>query len=398
MLNLVIMRTINTNILLFSFFIVFVSCIEEYKIDNIQSSPLFVVDGSITDEAEEQVLNLTYSSSISEPNYLPVKNAEVMVVDKAGNIFNFKETIDRGVYLGKVGQEYLIPGNAFKLFISTKDGKDYESSFEEITKCNAVDSVYYEINQNSLKSGNGASRSGITFFVDLENNSNYSSFYKWNLEETYEYRSTWPIERYWWGRMRRKNSPDYSRYYCFKVEQIPSVFTESVKSINENAKLKSQLHTVTTETQRLYYRYSLLVKQKSLTQKAYLYWERLKENNQQSGGLYDKQPGNVIGNMVCTSNPDEKVLGYFGVSSVNLKRIFVYNDELKNNINFYGDVFCEANPVGNMDWINRTTKDDWPIYFAPSPSGDTALYYGPKACFDCTLRGGTTKLPTFWDE
>ncbi len=53
----------------------------------------------------------------------------------------------------------------------------------------------------------------------------------------------------------------------------------------------------------------------------YTYWKRLEEQRQIGGGLFDKIPAQVLGNLTCTSNPDQQVLGYFLVAGRSKNRL-----------------------------------------------------------------------------
>ena len=72
----------------------------------------------------------------------------------------------------------------------------------------------------------------------------------------------------------------------------------------------------------LFARYSILVKQYSLDADLYNYWKRLKDVNENPGGIYSKMPAHVYGNITCCDGSG-KVLGYFAASSVKEKRFFI---------------------------------------------------------------------------
>ncbi len=53
----------------------------------------------------------------------------------------------------------------------------------------------------------------------------------------------------------------------------------------------------------------------------YNFWKRLEEQRQIGGGLFDKIPAQVIGNLSCTNNPDQQILGYFVVAGKTKNRL-----------------------------------------------------------------------------
>jgi hypothetical protein len=69
--------------------------------------------------------------------------------------------------------------------------------------------------------------------------------------------------------------------------------------------------------------YSLLVNQYSLSRPAYNFWEKMRMNSQDQGGLYESQPVQITGNLHNLSDPSTSILGFFGASGKTSKRIFV---------------------------------------------------------------------------
>ncbi len=135
-----------------------------------------------------------------------------------------------------------------------------------------------------------------------------------------------------------------------------------------------------------------MVSQASLSADAFSYWEKLKKNNQESGGLFDSQPANTLGNVKCLSFPEEKVLGFFGVSSIRSERIFV--QDVPDLI--FPDYFqCEAEAI-EITEILSSTETSWPIYFVPVPAGYPGYLTGNYDCFDCRQNGGDTIPPDYW--
>jgi hypothetical protein len=193
-------------------------------------------------------------------------------------------------------------------------------------------------------------------------------------------------------------TPDYTYYACYRTLPINQIFSATTSNLDQNVYLKYPLHFVNNRTQRLFYRYSLLVKQYSLTEQSFNYWEKLKGNNQNSGGLYDSQPQKVMGNVVCITNPNEEVLGYFGVSSVSSHRIFVTRNDLHQKLIYDQNLDCVQWQPTRWDFVTNSSEETWPVYLAPPPEDKVGLWYAPKWCIDCRLEGGTLEIPEFWSK
>jgi hypothetical protein len=364
------------------------SCIEPYYSSDLeQTEPLLVVDGTITDQSENQEITLSKTTDINNIFFASVKNYNIQVEDKSGNIYRFNY-FNMGKYKGKIPLDKLVKGNAFKIEITSPEGKVYESNFEEMTSCADVDSVYYEFIESRYDENTQSTSMGIQYYVDLKVDKQYSKYYRWRLIETYEYHTTWPIKKYWMGRWI-DNGLDYSKSVCYKTEQVKSVYSVSTQFVQDEY-LKYPLIFVNNKSQRLYYKYSLLIEQCSITEQAFNYWELLKLNSQESGGMFDSQPAVVEGNIKCISNPDERVLGYFGVSSIKTKRVFAQNIEGMK----FSNMFCAPDAIQRMADIYRSDPEEWPIYLVPDNESQT----GDRTCFDCTKAGGVTAKPDFWDD
>jgi hypothetical protein len=377
--------------------VVVVSCIEPFFInDEVGFEPVLVVDALITDEREEQQIVISQTTSLIDYSLHAVHNCQVVVSDKDGNEFTFTENFNQGNYQGIIPFEFMVPGNAFKVRIQTAEGKLYESDFEAMTSCSEIDNVYYELMVDTNDVSRLVESVGLQFYVDLRTHESDSKFYRWQVDETYEYHSTWPIDLYWDGEEFKSEGPDYSFFTCYKIETVKRIYTANTKNVDFEY-LKYPLNFVDNSTQKLYWRYSLFVKQLSITEEAYAYWKLLAANSQESGGLIDNQPASIKGNITCVSHPGEKVLGYFSVSSVSAKRIFT-NDELR--LYHSDEVFCRQfyrEKVG--DFFKKLTEDQLPYYLAPVPEGASPGYYfANQDCFDCRMKGGSIEVPEIWKE
>jgi hypothetical protein len=374
---------------------VFTSCIERYYPGTSEEVfiPRLAFDGIISNDNELQEIVLSESSSPENPEFIPMSGCDVRVEDSSGNVFVFSETLsNKGHYQGIISEKYFVDGSQFRLKITTKEGKQYESQFERFTPCPEVGSVYYE-KKSKPTTDPDVEEDGLQFYIDFVGAENSGKYFRWKLQETYEYHSTWPIRRYL-GTQGYVTliKADYSKFVCYKTEEIPDVFTLSTMGLSQNNYKRYPLHFVNDYTQRLMFQYSLLVKQYSLTESTYHYWENLRKNNKETVDLFGKQPAQVKGNIYNVSDSTEVVSGYFGVSSVTSKRINVpgITDFSYNKVSF-----CRVTKPDGMSML----PDERPLYWAQGvdENGEVFWGYADTQCFICTLLGGTTVKPPYWD-
>jgi len=145
----------------------------------------------------------------------------------------------------------------------------------------------------------------------------------------------------------------------------------------------------------LSYGYSLLVRQFSLDEAAFRYWDELKKNSQEMSGMYDRQPSFTPSNICNCDNPDERILGFFSVSGVTEKRVFV-KDVV--GLKKYDVQFCT--PFPEIPRLRYMLTADLPVYISEAiiigtdrtHRGETVL-----ECLDCRVRKGSSgDPPDYW--
>jgi hypothetical protein len=381
-----------------------VSCVERYYPDmEADSSSRIVVDAVINDQDSIQQVRLSKTSPPFYPKILPLTGCTVTINDIQNNEFRFQELSGQpGVYEGIIDKSALQIGNKFRLHFSTSSGEEYESGYEELLPCPPVDSVYYEV-KSVLTNDPDVDLDGAQFYIDFKAPEDYGRYYRWQIDETWEYHSTFKIRMYY---AASENNPWVGKIYkviidslfcCYKIQTVDDIFVLSTTGLVENSCRKYKLHFVDDHTQKLMFKYSLLIKQYSISENAYYYWAGLDKNNQESGGLFDRQPEMVKSNVINTGNSGEVVLGYFSVSSKRTKRIII--SDIRGL--YFRDVpWCKASKL-TQDFLRYSTREEWPIYLVmvwDAVEDDFVLGTAPPECFDCRLLGGTTKKPDYWDE
>jgi hypothetical protein len=155
------------------------------------------------------------------------------------------------------------------------------------------------------------------------------------------------------------------------------------------------LHFVSNETQRLSYGYSLLVRQHALDEASFRYWDELKKNSHTQSGLYDRLPSLTPSNFNNPDDPGEKILGFFGVSGVTEKRMFVKEVE---GLQKYDVRFCY--PLPEMPRFRYLMSNDLPVYVSNATDPETGGTHRGETfleCLDCRVRKGSSgDPPDFW--
>jgi hypothetical protein len=369
------------------FLLLLSACIKQYNpVIDANAGNKYVVSGRVTATEGWQDVNVSLTSPVGSPKYIPVVGCQVNILDDKGNNFAMSE-LGPGQYAVWMGKENLIPGTSYRVLVLTPGGEQLESGFDKMSQCPPMDSVYYIVKDVPTPDPTITNRI-MQFYVDLDAAGDYSRYYKWEIIETWEYHAARPLEYYYDGTIHQVYPPDYSNEVCWITLPVKNVFTVSTLNIGENIYKQYPLHYIDGTTPRLGYLYSMLVRQLSLSEGAYNYWEQMRINSNEQGGLYEKQPLNIKGNMQNLSHPEKNVLGYFYAVSESNKRYFYHDIE---GLDLVFSNSCYEDSL--IDGFRTYTKDAYPVYFYFRAD---AIWILNKECIFCKGLGGTQVKPDFW--
>jgi len=356
-------------------------CIEPFEPLIEEESEVMVIDGKLSDTPGIQTITITRSSPYNNPRFKPVSGCVVRVEDGSGSGVTFPET-GEGIYQTTLEPGFMAAGKAYKLQVFTPDEHTYESDYDSLLSCASIDYLSYKVEVQGT-SNPDINYYGIRFYADVSGTLEESRNYMWTLEETWEYISYYPIQYIW----------DGSVYHDYTPQLHGEDFeVGSSRQLEQNEFHQQPLYFVSNQSPRLQEKYSLLVSQYSLSYNAYLYWEKMRAQAGDTGGLFETQPASSRGNIYNINDPDEKVLGYFYVSQVQEKRITVSED-----FDFpIAEFLCPLDTTYSIEDFGS----DYPvILYSLSIMGRGPPYaYSSKECHDCTYRGGVTTKPEYWDD
>ena len=385
------------------------SCISPFEPDYMGAeNDLLVVDGSLIKGYEMQVINISRSSSVSEPVYQPEADCHVKIMDESGNEFLFTEE-SPGKYIARIEDELLIYNTGYKLVFSTSSGEKYESGYQKLLKTAPVDSIY-RFEENSYNPDSVKYTRGLQFYVDLDAPDDASKYYRWQIEETWEIRARYKIFGVYDGKIIELDTrgwPSDSLYYCWDTKMATGIYTFTTNNLSHNILQKVPLHFKPYYSGDLTIKYCATVKQFALNEDAYYYWHQKEIELNESGQIYTTQPDQVKSNVSNINNPDEKVLGFFWASSCTRKHTFEENPFVRTPI---GPSSCSSYEIctdqSEEELINLLYHLIWSIRNFPEPpvyitvwinlNGDLCAALSKDGCIDCRVMGGTNHKPDYW--
>jgi hypothetical protein len=338
-----------------------------------------VVEGTLRVGQEATIITVSKTVNVNEKvDFKPVLKANLTVEDKNGSSIILTETGNGSYYSSNLG---LVPGKEYRLRIRTTDNKEYLSEYVVAKTTPAIDSI-------SWRKENG----DMFIYANTHDNTNNTRYYKWDYEETWEIHSYYRANYQYLGGSTIVYAPAF-HYQCWKYDKATAINVGSSAHLSSDVISEFPLLLIKAGSDKLSVRYSILLRQESLTKKAYEYFLLMKKNTESIGSIFDPLPSDLKGNIQCISNPEEGVIGYLTASSLSQKRIFITQLEA----GWKYDHNCE-----DVQYIPN--HPDSIRFFMPSLRPidlvlkDFKEYYtaGAPRCVDCVTRGGTLAKPSYW--
>lgn len=352
------------------------ACVDPEDILLHGTNDILVVDGTITNLAEAQVIKLNWSRAdrlTGRFGNVPITKATMDVLVDSSEVIPCHETVDGSYQLpadfkGQVG-------HAYQLRFTLSDGTRYVSSAQVMQPVAEIVKGYVQFNPKSLPPTLFDNfTAGHDIFIDAQDPANQHNFYRWD----------WTLyERQYWCKSCaqgvyaiHKVLPHtylYSYYFVEGSDLYEDCFTPPVGMIDYGApevpggfwyydyQCRTQcwevLHNYTIDVfddiysdggliarrkvaQIPFYQHSpclVDIRQLSMTRDAYRYFKAFQDQAQNSGGLADAPPTALPGNVHNIANSQQPVAGYFTASAVSLSHQWIDRKD------------TEGIPLGAMD-------------------------------------------------
>ncbi len=392
--------------ILLSLLLISSSCVEPYDISGFDFEKVLVVDARFTNEQTAHYVKLNYTRDPKDYKSEPLSGADVWITDNDGSEIVFEES-EPGIYLtdssvaGVAGKEY-------QLSISISEGQLYQSKKVKLLPSPPIDSIYTSYEERIVSDAEGIRR-GIQFFLDTHDETGQVRYLKYEWEETYEVRAPYP------ALYRYESSSDSAIFLeeqvnvCYAKGQSSQIILASSANLSEPKLSGVDIRYISDQTDQLKYAYSLLATQYAIDVEAYNFYREVVENNESTGSLFGKQLGAIIGNITNTENQEEIVLGYFEVSGVTRKRVFIRYEDLDGRFNWPQDRYsCSGSMIKSISdrdslvyYTNGLGMGILNAQYCDSVNNPTMCPFvfkadlAPRYCTDCRFRGPSVK-PEFW--
>ncbi len=369
-----------------------VCCIEPVDIKSETYDKILVVEGHLSGDTKQHKFFLSSTAPINDKEVIAEEGASLSIHDSDGGVVTLFEN-EPGVYYTPIYAG--APGKKYQLFIETRDGKRYTSSEVEFKNTPDIGNIYAQYYNDR-----GFDDNGIGIYLDTEDPSGSTKFYRWEFEQTYEIKTPFPSNFVWLGG-NQVVFRDVPIDHCWATDTSQNVLVASTASLQQDRITRYPLAYIPATSELMRIKYSILVRQYALDETGYLFWKMLRDVNQTQGSLFDIQVGTVRGNIRADDDPDELVLGYFDAGKVSERRVFFTpSDFIKDGYKIpkYLSACLEYVPTEiPQDQIGaymEKNKDTMLISEATG-FGNVTFSLLPKYCCDCTNKGTNTR-PSFW--
>lgn len=290
----------------------FFSCeteLNDFKTKNLSTA--IVVYGEMTNATGPYTVRLNRTSSYSPYDVMefqgePIKGASISIVDGSGNIFPLTENRSgfyqtSPLFKGIFGQKY-------QLKIKNATGNDIESNMEELKSPTPLSEFSYQfISADEVKDIRFDLKAAIKDSKETED------YYYIKRQDFIQFLTTCP----------EPPPPPASPPSCYSKCWRAPLNTQPIL-VNDflvnGRNIPIDLGSVDLKD---FPDWIVQLDVYSVSKETFNYWKRQEDQRIIGGGLFDKVPAQIIGNLKCTNNTSQEVLGIFLVGGVLKQRLTV---------------------------------------------------------------------------
>ena len=345
-----------------------------------------VIEGVISPGPQTTRIDLSRTNKTNSSTKQFEKGALVQVEGDDNTVQALPETFD-GAYTSVLN---INSTKQYRLRIKTGDGKEFLSDYVGVKVTPPIDSISWVRETD-----------GVRLHFNTHDPKNDTRYYRWDYQETWEFHSPFrailqyksPTEIEFKDSAR--GLPDSSMLICWRSAISNSLILGSSARLSSDIISKQPFLFIPAADRRLSVLYSIYVRQYGLTKEAYEFLEKMKKNTESTGSIFDAQPSQLTGNIHNISDPEEIVIGFVSICTVEDKRLFIYNREVPNWN--YRTICVETWVLNNPDSISVAEASGALPTEVLEMNGNFIKYFGvgERDCVDCK-RLGTSVKPSFW--
>lgn len=366
--------------------VIMVGCIEPYFPSELKSNePILIVEGFLNTNGDSKIILARSRSIIDSLQPAFETGATVWIEDENGNTTTLTNTWNGNYILENIS----LTAPKYRLRITTPDQQQYASEFVPVLNAPEIDSVTWRATNNEK----------IEVLVSTHGEPTSSPYYQWTFEETWEYRSYLNSQYFFDTNSKSVIYSNQNNYTCWRSGLSSKINIESTNRFNQNRVSNLPLTSFGWNDERTTVKYSILVKQYSLTKDAFTYWQQLKQSNEDIGSIFGPLPSELKGNLKNLEDETKPIVGFFSIGNATQKRIFIPNSAFPPPSTFRITPYRECT-YDTLFLSNIPEFSGPPSYLLGGElyDGDRLIGYSYSVafCVDCRMSGGTNSKPSYW--
>lgn len=394
-----ILMKVRRSILIFLFSVLLIgSCIYPFtpEIEDVDVG-LLVIEGDIRIGAMSHIY-VHYSQplgSIEKPDYI---SANVWVESDKGEIIS-AGSFKNGAHI--IDTRDLDPNNSYRLHVKRYGGgltrvtashapayainDEYVTDWLDVLHAPELEDVIFKVDDIGEK---------VTFHVSTTNQDD-NPYYKWDCIEDWEYTAYYnATHEFVPGANIVRRIVGANNYFCWDNDVVSKIMIASTGALKENRLVEHQIYELPFRSKKLSFLYSTEVIQSSISREAYIYWEVMSRNTEQTGGLFSPQPSEIRGNIHCVNDSTRIVVGYISASTVSSSRVFVSVHDLPRMTRGEDCGPLVELVISEGYFMRRYHEIGYRMIYYDREEQKT--FWTKQRCVDCTTKGGTKDKPDFW--
>jgi len=376
-----------------------VNCTKPYTPSVITKAPSYlVVEGVInTGSNDSTVIRLSRTVPLTAGAGITPEQGAIITIQSDNNQTYALHDAGNGIYMSD--DLNLDNTHKYRLNINTSDGKNYVSDYLASVSTPPIDSIGFTIKSN-----------GLQIYANTHDPNNNTHYYRWDYTETWQFHSKYFSYYISNGTDMVPRDPSQFIYQCWGNSISNDIILGSSAKLTQDVIYQNPITFIQSTSEKIETRYSILLKQYALSAAGYNYFEQLRQNTEELGGIFDPQPTQLTGNVHCTTDATIPAIGYVTAGTIQQKRIYIDNSELPKTdawltaypYNCGQDTALYYNPKTKLNEVAEFLIPLPPALLAtqgwfgnPPAMNPIGYLYSDPECVDCTLRGTVVK-PSFW--
>ena len=312
------------------------SCVDPYEpVYDFEDSILFI-QGEVSGEPGRSSVRIQESKELLG-SYITenVSNAYVEVRTSGEQTAVFESVADTlGIYLPE--EQFMAePDQDYQLYVRLQDGREYLSNWQSQPAAVGMEKVTAtfdpEVRFSEIR---GEFIPGHQIRVDWQDPPDQANYYRWTytiIREEAICQSCFG-SRYRAGACQDDPSLPISNRYdylcsepCFSFETKSNLVVQADEFINGNRVRDKEVGVLEFESRKPVL---IEVSQHTISQEQFAFSRLANELGVESGGVNATLPGALVGNVFNPNDPNERVIGFFGVSNRTTGQVFIQRNDI----------------------------------------------------------------------